>query len=137
MTTLFRRGFVTVATFALLFSSCSMDHAEGQERGQAQEQGTPPESFTDPDDVNLALETFEPFNDQQADFEDTKEKDLGEATVTRPTQHSLRVSFKRRLIGGSSYQYRVTALNDTNGNDEEDPGETDLAPDTSFRPHRL
>jgi hypothetical protein len=31
----------------------------------------------------------------------------------------------------------VIAVNDTNGNDEDDPGETDNAPDTGFQPHRL
>jgi hypothetical protein len=48
------------------------------------------------------------------------------------------VSFSRRLIGPvAAYQYRVTALSDTNGNGEADPGETDMAPDTGFYQHRL
>ena len=42
-----------------------------------------------------------------------------------------------KLIGTSLYQYRVTALSDLNHNDEEDPGETDVAPDTGFYQHRL
>jgi len=177
------RGFVTAAVFAVLLASCSRSHAE-QGQVQAQGQASSPESFTDPDDVNLALdlktlthentattvtytvETYEPFKDSQVDFnwgidknndgvvddyvsvewegnkldgkfEDPKEKDLGNARVTRPSPNSLRVSFSRKLIGTSAYQYRVTALNDTNGNDEEDPGETDVAPDSGFHTHRL
>ena len=187
MTTLVRRGLVTAAAFAVVLASCSTTHAgKGAEQGlvQAQQQGPPPESFTDPDDVNLPLdlktltqastastitytvETYEPFQDDQADFswgidknndgvvddyvsvefeskklegkfEDPKENDLGKATVTRTGPGSLRVSFSRKLIGTSLYQYRVTALSDLNHNDEEDPGETDVAPDTGFYQHRL
>jgi hypothetical protein len=187
MARLVQRGFVTAAAFTLLLASCSSGHdGTGEEQGkvQAQEQGAPPESFTDPDDVNLPLdlktltqestastitytvETYEAFKDSQVDFnwgidknndgavddyvsveyennkldgkfEDPNEKDLGNATVSRPTPNSLRVSFARKLIGTAAYQYRVTALNDTNGNDEEDPGETDVAPDSGFHPHRL
>ncbi len=58
-------------------------------------------------------------------------------TLHRVSNHALRVSAKRRLIASSSYQYQVVAVNDTNGNDEEDPGETDVAPDSGFEPHRL
>ena len=142
-------------------------------------------TFTDPDDVNLALdlktlthtndattitytvETYEPFRDDQADFfwsidkdndqkvdtlvgvefEDGKldakvetpdEKEIGPATVTRTGPASLRVSFARRFVGSAaSYQYRVTAVTDLNHNDEEDPGETDVAPDRGFYTHRL
>lgn len=188
MTTLVRRGLVTAGLFALVLASCSSGHAsraatEGQV--EPREQATPPVSFTDPDDVNLALdiktvthqntattvtytvETYEPFKDSQADFtwdldknndqivdtlvsvefeqgklnakvEDPNEKELGPATVARAGPSSLRVSFSRRLIGPvATYQYRVTALSDSNGNDESDPGETDVAPDTGFYQHRL
>jgi hypothetical protein len=187
MITLFRRGLATAGVFALALSSCSSGHpsraaTEGQV--EPQEQGAPPASFTDPDDVNLPLdlktlthqntattvtytvETYEPFKDNQADFawaidknndgvidnyvsvefesnkidgkfEDTKEKDLGSATVTRTGPNGLKVTFAKKLIGAAAYQYRVTALSDLNGNDEEDPGETDLAPDTGFYQHRL
>jgi hypothetical protein len=117
--------------------------------------------------ITYTVETYEPFKDSQADFtwgldknndqivdtlvsvdfedgklaakvEDPNEKELGPATVTRTGPDSLRVSFSRRLIGPvAAYQYRVTALSDTNGNDEADPGETDIAPDTGFYQHRL
>lgn len=116
--------------------------------------------------IIYTLETYEPFKDTQADFnwgidknddgavdnyvsvewednrlkgkfEDTKENDPGYATVSRPNPQSLRVSIARGLIRGASYQYRVTAINDTNGNDEEEQGETDVAPDRGFYPHRL
>ena len=147
-------------------------------------QAAQPYSFSDPDDVNLPLdlktlthdnddstitypvETYDPFEDRQADFkwaidkngdqkvdgfvsvewadgklegkvEDTEEKELGSAAVHRVGPYARRVSFSRRLLGTSSYQYLVIAVNDTNGNDEDDPGETDVAPDTGFQPHRL
>jgi hypothetical protein len=47
------------------------------------------------------------------------------------------VSFSRRLIGAAEYQYHVVAVSYTNGNDEDDSGEVDFAPDTVFQPHRL
>jgi hypothetical protein len=116
--------------------------------------------------ITYTVETYEPFEDRQVDFkwaidkdgdqkvdhfvsveweggklegkvEDTKEKELGTATVSRVGPHGLRVSFSRRLLGASSYQYQVIAVNDTNGNDEDDAGELDVAPDTGFQPHRL
>jgi hypothetical protein len=176
-----QRGLVT-AIIAVLLASCSP--LEAKQSGTVRAQEAAPVTFTDPDDVNLPLdlktlthandastitytvETYEAFEDRQADFkwaidknndqkidlfvsvewegnkldgkvEDTKEKELGAATVTRMGTHGLRVSFSRRLIGSAAYQYQVIAVNDTNGNDEDDPGETDLAPDTGFEPHRL
>jgi hypothetical protein len=48
------------------------------------------------------------------------------------------VSFARHFAGsGAFYQYRVTAVTDLNHNDEEDAGETDVAPDTGFFTHRF
>jgi len=146
--------------------------------------GAEPASFSDPDDVNLPLdlktlthehsdttvtytvETYEAFEDRQADFkwgldknndgkvdsyvsvewednklvakvEDTKENELGPATPQRAGPAALRISFSRDLLGTASYQYWVMAVTDTNGNEEDDPGETDLAPDSGFQPHRL
>lgn len=145
--------------------------------------GAEPGGFTDPDDVDLALdlkalthdlagttvvytvETFEPFEDRQADFkwaldtsndqrvdrlvsvewegqlvakvEDANENELGGATVERAGPQALRVSFRRDLVGASSYQYRVMAVTDKNGNDEDDQGEIDVAPDQGFHPHQL
>ena len=166
---------------AVVLASCTP--MQETQRGAVGAQSAP-FSFTDPDDVNLPLdlktlthendastisytvETYDPFEDRQADFkwaidknndqkvdllvsvewedgklvskvEDTNEKTLGSATVTRSGNHALRVSFSRRLIGSAEYQYQVIAVNDTNGNDEDDPGETDLAPDAGFQPHRL
>jgi len=157
---------------------------QAKQPGTVRAQEAAPVTFTDPDDTNLPLdlktlthandastitytvETYDPFEDRQADFkwaidknndqkvdlfvsvewegnkldgkvEDPKEKELGTATVTRIGSHGLRVSFSRRLIGTASYEYQVIAVNDTNGNDEEEPGETDVAPDTGFEPHRL
>jgi hypothetical protein len=40
-------------------------------------------------------------------------------------------------LGSTPYLYLVVAVNHTNGNDEEDAGETDVAPDSGFEPHRL
>lgn len=146
-------------------------------------QAAQPAGFTDPDDVDLALdlkalshdhtdsavtytvETYESFEDRQADFkwevdtngdqtvdqlvsvqwegghlegkvEDTKEHELGKATVHRVSHHALRVSFSRRLLSATQYQYRVIAVTDTNGNDEDDAGELDIAPDAGFYPYR-
>ena len=176
-----QRGLVA-AIIALLLASCSP--MQVKQSGTAVRAQSAPFGFTDPDDVNLPLdlktlthenddatitytvETYDPFEDRQADFkwaidknsdqkvdllvsvewedgklvgkvEDTKEKELGKATVARVGHHALRTSFSRRLIGAAEYQYQVIAVNDTNGNDEDDPGETDLAPDAGFQPHRL
>jgi hypothetical protein len=118
------------------------------------------------DTITYTVETYDAFRDDQADFkwaidknfdgvidnyvsvefedhrlegkfEDTSEHDLGTATVTRLGPATLRVSYARRLLGVSSYQYRVIAVSDLNHNDEEDPGETDVAPDNGFYAHRL
>jgi hypothetical protein len=176
-----QRGLVA-AIIAVLLASCSP--MQVKQSGTAVQAQSAPFSFTDPDDINLPLdlktlthenddktitysvETYDPFEDRQADFkwaidkngdqkvdllvsveweearlvgkvEDTKEKELGPATVTRVGSHALRVSFSRRLIGAAEYHYQVIAVNDTNGNHEDDPGETDLAPDAGFQPHRL
>ena len=167
---------------AVVLASCSP--MQVTQSGTAVRAQSAPFSFSDPDDVNLPLdlktlthenddktisytvETYDPFEDRQADFkwaidknndqkvdllvsvewedgkvvgkvEDTNEKTLGAATVARVNSHAVRVSYSRRLIGSAEYQYQVIAVNDTNGNDEEDPGETDLAPDAGFQPHRL
>ena len=176
------RSGVKVALAAVLLASCSPSQAK--QSGAVRAQAAPPVSFGDPDDVNLPLdlktlthqnddativysvETYELFDDQQADFkwaldtngdskidrlvsvewedgklvakvEDTKEKELGKAEVNRNGAASLQVSFARRLVGTAEYQYQVTAVSDTNGNDEDDPGEVDLAPDAGFQLHRL
>ena len=176
-----QRGLL-VALIAVLLASWSGTQAK--QPAEAVEAQSAPFSFTDPDDVNLPLdlktlthendestisytvETYEPFEDRQADFkwaidknndqkvdllvsvewednklvgkvEDPKERELGAATVARVGTHALRVSYSRRLIGAPENQYQVIAVNDTNRNDEDDPGETDVAPDTGFQPHRL
>jgi hypothetical protein len=115
--------------------------------------------------VVYTVETYDPFEDRQADFkwaldtnndqkvdrlvsvefegglvakvEDSGENELGKATVERTGPHGLRISFGRDLTGASSYQYRVTAVTDKNGNEEDDKGETDVAPDQGFQPHQL
>jgi len=117
--------------------------------------------------ITYTVETYEPFKDDQIDFfwsldtnNDTKidrlvgveyedgkveakvetpsEKEIAAATVTRTGPASLKVTFPRQYAGsGPSYQYRVTAATDLNHNDEEDPGETDVAPDTGWYTHRL
>ena len=117
--------------------------------------------------ITYTVETYEPFRDDQADFfwgidkdndqkvdtlvgvefedgrleakvETPNEKEIGPAKVARIGPASLRVSFDRKFVGSAaSYQYRVTAVSDLNHNDEEDPGETDVAPDTGFYTHRL
>jgi len=122
---------------------------------------------SDASTITYTVETYEPFKDDQVDFawgidknndqavdtlvsvefEDGKlgakvetpdEKEIGPATVARIGPAALRVSFSRQLIGSpASYQYRVTAISDLNHNDEADPGETDVAPDTGFYQHRL
>jgi len=116
--------------------------------------------------VVYTVETFEPFEDRQVDFkwaldtnndqqvdrlvsvefeggkvvakvEDAKEKELGPATAERAGPNGLRISFSRELLGTASYQYRVTAVTDKNRNEEDDSGETDMAPDSGFHPHQL
>src|SRR5215210_7717590 len=77
------RGLVA-AIVAALMTSCSPMQAE--QSGSVRAQAAPPVTFTDPDDVNLPLdlktlthenddstitysaETYEPFEDQTADF---------------------------------------------------------------------
>jgi hypothetical protein len=202
-----QRGLVAAAVLAVVLSACSK--SEAKPAAQAAKaapttEATPttaaapttsappavqpqsaPESFTDPDDVNLPLdlktlthsndastitytvETYEAFRDDQIDFfwsldtdNDTKidrlvgveyedgkvdakvetpsEKEIAPATVTRIGPASLKVTFPRRYAGsGPSYQYRVTSATDLNHNDEEDAGETDVAPDTGLYTHRL
>lgn len=176
------RSGLKVALAAVLLASCSPQQAK--QSGAVRPQAAPPISFSDPDDVNLPLdlktlthenddatitytvETYEPFEDQKADFkwaldtnsdskvdrlvsveweggklvakvEDPKEKELGKAQVSRNGAASLRVSFARRLVGTGEYQYNVTGVSDTNGNDEDDPGELDLAPDAGYQLHKL
>lgn len=192
-----QRGFVAAAVLAVLLGACSRSEARSAVKSAPPTQAasttsaTPavqaqsaPESFSDPDDVNLPLdlktvtqaadastitytvETYEPFRDDQVDFfwsldtnNDTKidtlvgveyedgkldakvetpsEKEIASAAVTRTGPASLKVTYPRRYAGtGPSYQYRVTAASDLNHNDEEDPGETDVAPDTGFFTHR-
>lgn len=115
--------------------------------------------------IVYTVETYDPFEDRQADFkwaldtnndqkvdrlvsveweggllakvEDSRENELGKATVERTGPHGLRISFGRDLAGSASYQYRVTAVTDKNGNEEDDKGETDVAPDQGFQPHQL
>jgi hypothetical protein len=115
--------------------------------------------------VVYTVETYDPFEDKQADFkwaldtnndqkvdrlvsveweggllakvEDGAENELGRATVERTGPQGLRISFGRDLVGAASYQYRVTAVTDKNGNEEDDKGETDVAPDQGFQPHQL
>jgi hypothetical protein len=115
--------------------------------------------------ITYTVETYDPFADSQVDFkwgidkngdgkvdffaaagyedeqlegkvEDTKDKELGKATVRRVNDRALQLSFSRKLLG-ASYQYWVMAATDSNGNEEDDPGEFDLAPDAGFHPHQL
>ena len=115
--------------------------------------------------ITYTVETYDPFADSQVDFkwgidkngdgkvdffaaagyedkalegkvEDTKDKELGKATVRRVNDRAIQLSFSRKLLG-ASYQYWVMAATDTNGNEEDDPGEFDLAPDAGFHPHQL
>ena len=115
--------------------------------------------------ITYTVETYEPFDDSKVDFkwgidkngdqnvdlfaaagyedkklegkvEDPNDKELGRATVRRVSDRVLQLSFSRKLLG-ASYQYWVMAATDTNGNEEDDPGEYDLAPDTGFQPHQL
>jgi hypothetical protein len=115
--------------------------------------------------ITYTVETYDPFADSQVDFkwgidkngdgkvdvfaaagyedkalegkvEDTKDKELGKATIRRVNDRAIQLSFSRNLVG-ASYQYWVMAATDTNGNEEDDPGEFDLAPDAGFHPHQL
>ena len=116
--------------------------------------------------ITYTVETYDPFDDAKADFkwgidkngdnkvdlfaavgyedrklegkvEDTKDRELGAATVRRINDRTLQVSFARKLVGAPSYQYWAMAATDANGNEEDDPGEFDLAPDTGFHHHQL
>lgn len=116
--------------------------------------------------ITYTAETYDPFEDRQADFkwgvdsnndqqvdkfvsvefegnrlvgkvETTNERDLGGATVERAGPAGIRVTFERRLLAGGSYQYRVISVTDNNRNEEDDPGETDVAPDSGFYGHAL
>lgn len=112
-------------------------------------------------EVVYTVETYDGFEDSQADFkwaldsnndqkvdrfvsvefeggklvakvEDAREDEIGGAAVSRIGPQSLRISFSRDLIGTTSYRYRVAAVTDKNRNDEDDTGETDMAPDNGF-----
>jgi hypothetical protein len=119
------RGLVAAVIAVLLAACAPMEPKQAKQSGTIRAQAAPV-SFTDPDDVNLPL-----------DLNDAKETELGAARVSRIGAHALRVSFSRRFIGAAEYQYQTIAGNDVNGNEEDDPGETDVAPDTGFQPHRL
>jgi major membrane immunogen (membrane-anchored lipoprotein) len=115
--------------------------------------------------ITYTAETYDPFDDSKidikwaidrnhdgkvdlfaaADYEDRKleakvedanDKELGKATVRRINDRVIQLSFARKLVG-TSYQYWVMAATDSNGNEEDDPGEFDLAPDAGFHPHQL
>jgi hypothetical protein len=115
--------------------------------------------------ITYTVETYDPFDDPKVDFkwgidkngdqkvdlfaaagyegklegkvEDTKDRELGPATVRRINDRTLQLSFARKLVGAPSYQYWVMAATDTNRNEEDDPGEFDLAPDAGFHSHQL
>ena len=191
------RGLTAAAIAVVLLSGCSKSDAKPAQAAPATtaapttttavsvQPQSAPESFTDPDDVNLPLdlktltqasdastitytaETYEAFGDDQIDFfwsldtnndnkvdrlvgveyEDGKvdakvetpaEKEIGPATFTRLGPNAIKVTFARHFAGsGPSYQYRVTSATDLNHNDEEDPGETDVAPDSGFYTQRF
>ena len=115
--------------------------------------------------ITYTVETYDPFDDSKVDFkwgidkngdqkvdlfaaagyedrkleakvEDPNDKELGKATVRRVSDRVLQLSFSRKLLG-ASYQYWVMAATDANGNEEDVPGEFDLAPDAGFHPHQL
>ncbi|MEW6473621.1 MAG: hypothetical protein AB1679_15325 [Actinomycetota bacterium] len=115
--------------------------------------------------ITYTAETYDPFDDPKLDIkwgidktgdgkidlfasagyedralegkvEDANDKELGKATIRRISDRAIQLSFSRKLVGGS-YQYWVMAATDTNGNEEDDPGEFDLAPDAGFHPHQL
>lgn len=115
--------------------------------------------------ITYTVETYDAFDDSKVDFkwgidkngdqkvdlfasagyegklegkvEDTKDRELGQATVRRVSDRAIQLSFARKLVGAPSYQYWVMAATDTNGNEEDDPGEFDLAPDAGFHRHQL
>lgn len=116
--------------------------------------------------ITYTVETYDAFDDAKVDFkwgidkngdgkvdvfaaagyedrklegkvEDTKDRELGAATVRRVNDRTLQLSFARKLVGVPSYQYWVMAATDANGNEEDDPGEFDLAPDAGFHHHQL
>ena len=116
--------------------------------------------------ITYTVETYDAFDDAKVDFkwgidknsdgkvdlfaaagyedrklegkvEDTKDRELGAATVRRVNDRTLQLSFARKLVGAPSYQYWVMAATDANGNEEDDPGEFDLAPDGGFHHHQL
>lgn len=117
--------------------------------------------------VSYIAETYENFTDKLADFkwgidkngdegfdlivfaewdrtelvggvDDAAENPVAEATVSRPTPNSIKVTFPARALGGAaSYRYGVSASDDLNGNGESDAGEQDLAPDTGLYAHSL
>ena len=115
--------------------------------------------------ITYTVETYDAFDDSKVDFkwaidkngdqkvdlfvaagyeekklegkvEDTRDRELGPATVRRLSDRVLQLSFARKLVG-ASYQYWVMGATDSNGNEEDDPGEFDLAPDSGFHPHQL
>lgn len=115
--------------------------------------------------ITYTVETYDPFDDSKIDVkwaidknndgkvdlfaaagyedkkleakvEDANDKELGKATVRRLSDRVIQLSFSRKLVG-ASYQYWVMAATDSNGNEEDDPGEFDLAPDAGFQPHQL
>lgn len=116
--------------------------------------------------ITYTVETYDPFDDAKVDVkwgidkngdnkvdlfaaagyegkklegkvEDTKDKELGPATVRRVNDRTLQLSFARKLVGAPSYQYWVMAATDANGNEEDEPGEFDLSPDAGFHQHQL
>ena len=116
--------------------------------------------------ITYTVETYDAFDDAKVDFkwgidkngdgkvdlfasagyeakklegkvEDTNERELGPATIRRVSDRVLQLSFARKLVGAPSYQYWVMGATDSNGNEEDDPGEFDLAPDAGFQPHQL
>jgi hypothetical protein len=120
----------------------------------------------DASSITYTVETYEAFPDAFADFrwgidkdgdqdfdlfvsvendgkligkvEDAAEEQVANATVTRPSPNSLRVSFPASALAGvKSYGYSVRALTDSNDNGEADAGEQDLAPNTGLYQHRL
>jgi hypothetical protein len=117
--------------------------------------------------VTYIAETYENFTDKLADFnwgidtngdesfdlivfaewdrtelvagvDDAAENPVAEATVSRPTPNSIKVTFPASVLGGATaYRYGVSAQDDLNGNGESDPGEQDLAPDTGLYDHSV
>ncbi|MGH2720704.1 MAG: hypothetical protein ACRDJO_03755 [Actinomycetota bacterium] len=115
----------------------------------------------DPGTVTLTVETYDTFSDADVDItwaidangdgtfdilvaaewgpglvgeiEDAAEEPVGEARVSRPAPNAVAVSFPSAVVGGAcSCRYTVTAVTDFNHNGENDPGETDIAPDAGL-----